>query len=136
MRKTYILGLAVIIILAVGGGAYYFGNQNSSDSQASTDKASQQSTDKTDKKPTDTGEAIALDEIKKHDNKDDCWLAIEDNVYDPTTYISQHPGGKEILKGCGTDATKIFNDRPTGAGPHSSFARDTLTDYRIGTLAK
>ena len=49
-----------------------------------------------------------MDEIKKHKKRDDCWLVIEDCVYNVTDYISQHPGGDRILEGAGKDATQLF----------------------------
>ena len=61
-------------------------------------------------------------------------MAINGTVYNPTDYLNQHPGGSDILQGCGIDATKIFNNRSGGEGPHSSFANDLLVEYRIGSL--
>lgn len=36
------------------------------------------------------------EEVIKHNKKTDCWIIIENNVYDLTTFIAQHLGG------CGT----------------------------------
>jgi acyl-lipid (8-3)-desaturase len=62
-------------------------------------------------------------------------MAIENKVYDVTSFIPNHPGGKAILKGCGKDATVLFETRPdTDKGPHPESAKQTLTNYLIGDL--
>jgi cytochrome b involved in lipid metabolism len=35
-------------------------------------------------------------------------MAIRGKVYDVTKFISKHPGGNQILNGCGKDATSYF----------------------------
>jgi len=82
----------------------------------------------------DTG--IQLSEVADHATEDDCWIAIEGSVYDVTDFILQHPGGDEILAGCGTDATELFNNRPDNRGAHSNTARVLLPQYFIGELAE
>jgi cytochrome b involved in lipid metabolism len=78
---------------------------------------------------------FSLEEVAKHNTKEDCWLAIEGNVYNVTEFIPAHPGGEALLQGCGTDATELFNTRPMGSGtPHSDKARDFLPDFFIGEL--
>lgn len=91
--------------------------------------------------PEETGDVsgdvgIQLSEVAEHATEDDCWIAIEGNVYDVTDFIFQHPGGDEILDGCGTDATELFNNRPDNRGSHSNTARVLLPQYLIGELAE
>ena len=33
-------------------------------------------------------------EIEKHGTEDDCWIVVDGNVYDATSVLSWHPGGK------------------------------------------
>lgn len=133
MRKTYIVGLVFVLTIAVSGTAFYLGSQSSPNTQTTPNQSPKQSSNKTGNSPTDTNKTISLSEIKNHDNQDDCWMAINGIVYNPTDYINQHPGGNDILEGCGVDATKLFKNR-SGEGPHSSFANDLLAEYKIGTL--
>lgn len=82
-------------------------------------------------------DTYTLEEIAEHSTENDCWLLIDEKVYNATDYIISHPGGTAILQGCGTDATDLFRTRPMGSGtPHSGNAKDLLKDYYIGELKR
>jgi len=52
---------------------------------------------------------IPVSEFIKHNKKEDCWVAINGEVYDMTEFVPNHPGGqKVILQNAGYDATPIF----------------------------
>lgn len=54
---------------------------------------------------------VTLDELKKHNTKEDCWIAIRGKVYNITRYMDYHPGGvDELMRGAGIDATKLFDE--------------------------
>lgn len=75
-------------------------------------------------------------EVTAHNNSDSCWLIVNQNVYDVTSYINQHPGGAELINSyCGLDATTAFNNKG-GNGQHSPEAQQMLTQYLLGPLAK
>jgi cytochrome b involved in lipid metabolism len=78
---------------------------------------------------------ITLTEVSLHNNASDCWMVINDNVYDVNPYIKLgiHPGGEKILNGCGLDATAMFNSIDKHA---SAQSQTNLAKYQIGTLAK
>lgn len=78
--------------------------------------------------------SITMEEVGKHADQTNCWLVIEGNVYDVTSFISEHPGEEAILSGCGKDATSMFNSRPNIGTSHSDRARDTLSGLQIGVL--
>lgn len=78
--------------------------------------------------------SITMEEVGKHADQNSCWLVIEGNVYDVTSFIPNHPGEVAILSGCGKDATSMFNSRPGDGTSHSSRARNTLSDLQIGVL--
>jgi len=81
-----------------------------------------------------------LEEIKKHNKADDCWLLIDKKVYDVTEYIAsaKHPGGAAILEGCGKEnGTELFETRPMGSGtPHSEQAHNYLKNFFIADLGE
>ncbi len=76
-----------------------------------------------------------LADVAQHATQPDCWMAIEGKVYNVTSYVDKHPGGKAILLGCGKDATILFNTRPDGPGtPHPAEARQILQQFYVGDL--
>ncbi|KAK5171838.1 uncharacterized protein LTR77_003474 [Saxophila tyrrhenica] len=54
---------------------------------------------------------ISTQEIKKHNHTQDCWIVIEDAVWDVTAFAPEHPGGANfLLKYGGHDATKGYSE--------------------------
>lgn len=79
--------------------------------------------------------AYTPQQIAAHNSERDCWIVLHGQVYDVTSFIPEHPGGRAILRACGRDGTRLFETRPMGSGqPHSSFAREQARGYRIGAL--
>ncbi|KAF5722434.1 nitrate reductase [Fusarium mundagurra] len=74
---------------------------------------------------------ITVDELENHRSHDTgVWIAIAGNVYDVSTFLSEHPGGDAILlDAAGTDATEDFFDL------HSEEAEKLLPAYHIGRLS-
>tara|TARA_B110000208_G_C11721475_1_gene413000 strand:- start:311 stop:547 length:237 start_codon:yes stop_codon:yes gene_type:complete len=52
--------------------------------------------------------SFTLEEISKHNTLEDCYIIIDNNVYDMSNF--SHPGGPIILNYAGIDATKIFKE--------------------------
>eukprot|EP00958_Prasinococcus_capsulatus_P025421 scaffold4305_cov370-Prasinococcus_capsulatus_cf.AAC.1 len=53
--------------------------------------------------------AVTLEELSTHGSPDDCWLAIDGQVYDFTHFLEDHPAGVEaILQFGGADGTDGF----------------------------
>ncbi len=73
--------------------------------------------------------AFTLDDLAKHNDVVDCWLLINQNIYDVTEYIPMHPNN-DIVAGCGLDATDMFQ----GERKHRGEAANILDDYLIGYL--
>lgn len=74
----------------------------------------------------------SLADIAKYNGKNGArtWIVLHDNVYDVTDYISQHPGGPELIEEyAGKDATNGFDEFG-----HSSDAKKMLKVYLIGEL--
>ncbi|KAG8237646.1 hypothetical protein J437_LFUL017555 [Ladona fulva] len=73
---------------------------------------------------------ITLEEVSWHDTNQDCWIVINDRVYDVTPFLYEHPGGEDILlENAGRDASFAFS----GAG-HSAAAIRALDRYIVGIL--
>jgi cytochrome b involved in lipid metabolism len=128
MKPTYLIGISIIVTVLIGGGIYSFSNKQVANNSKNSEM----------KKETPKG-SFTLDDVAKHSSADDCWLVIEDKVYEVSSYVSKHPGGKEIIRGCGKDATVLFNTRPDtvrDGTSHSSFARSVLEDFKIGELSE
>lgn len=79
---------------------------------------------------------VTLADVAKHTTSSDCWMVISGKVYNVTEYIPQHPGGDQIVLGCGKDATQLFNARPTKHNtPHPPDTADVLKQFYIGDVA-
>ncbi|CAF3478765.1 unnamed protein product [Rotaria socialis] len=74
---------------------------------------------------------LTLSEVRElADDKNKCIIIIDNNVYDITRFLEEHPGGEEVLKEQhGRDATNAFED----VG-HSSDAREQMKAYKIAKL--
>lgn len=70
-------------------------------------------------------------EVALHNKENDCWIIVDDKVYDITDYINDHPGGDSILKNAGGDSTVGVH------GPqHPPSMWDVLKLYYIGDLKR
>ncbi|CAO2610275.1 Cytochrome b5 type B [Lemmus lemmus] len=71
-----------------------------------------------------------LEEVAKRNSAEETWMVIHGRVYDITRFLSEHPGGEEVLlEQAGADATESFED----VG-HSPDAREMLKQYYIGDV--
>ena len=121
--------IAVFLVVAIGAGIWVLvvNRQPHTPSQDAPEQA----------------KTFTMNEVAQHDSKEDCWAIISGDVYDLTKFINRHPGGDEILRACGTDATTLFTKRQTQEGqavgsgsPHSQAASEQLAKLKIGILAK
>jgi linoleoyl-CoA desaturase len=67
--------------------------------------------------------------IEKHNRVADCWVVVDNGVYDLTDWIPRHPGGAMLGVLAGEDVSAFF---------HTSHLRDVrpvLEGYRIGHVA-
>jgi len=77
------------------------------------------------------GKVFTMEEIAKHNTEHDCWIIVNDKVYDCTDYMDLHPGGIDsILINGGADSTEDF------VAIHSSKATKMLEKFYIGDLDK
>lgn len=123
MKKSQLigLGLGIAVLLAIIG-IDYLQNQTSYEQPATNTQAT----------PTNAPAAtISMDTVKQHNTATDCYVAINGNVHDLTSWIKQHPGGdKAILGLCGTDGTQAFMSQHG----RNQQAQTALNSFIIGKL--
>lgn len=53
--------------------------------------------------------AVGIDELRKHASPKDPWFVINNEVYDASAYLEDHPGGAQsIISAAGTDVSDEF----------------------------
>uniref|UniRef100_A0A915B5M5 Cytochrome-b5 reductase n=1 Tax=Parascaris univalens TaxID=6257 RepID=A0A915B5M5_PARUN len=53
---------------------------------------------------------VTDEELRKHNSADDCWILLDNKVYDVTEYLTFHPGGiEQLMKAAGCDGTNLFH---------------------------
>ncbi len=126
MKIRNILGMSLLGLVMVGCNATQTEESAKVESGRNTINAESNAVE-------ESGDGYAMSEVAQHNNQDDCWLVINGKVYDVTSFIPDHPGGNEILKGCGKDATSLFEGEREHSG---SKALDLLPKFEIGVLKK
>ena len=72
---------------------------------------------------------FSMKTVAKHSTLKDCWIIVQNLVYDVTKFLEEHPGGKaSILMKAGTDCTADFD------AIHSKRAWSQLREYCIGSI--
>lgn len=81
--------------------------------------------------------AYTPDEVVRHNTARSCWMAIEGKVYDVTAYLDEHRTkyDYDMLKWCGTEATRGWQDKDGRNEAHKRKAALLLGKYLIGDLA-
>ena len=135
MKKSTITlsAITLLLLVLIGFGVWMLINRQSTQSHKVSKDASIEQQAKT----------FTMGEVASHSSRTDCWTIISGQVYELTDFINRHPGGDEVLRACGTDATTLFTSRTTkdgqsiGSGtPHSQAAQEQLDQLKLGTLAK
>lgn len=72
--------------------------------------------------------SFSWDEISKHNKPSDCWIVVKGNVYDVTTWVPNHPGGRIILNGAGRESTAMFMSY------HPLYVQNMISKYQIGKV--
>ena len=60
-------------------------------------------------KKEDVNRIITIDELRKHDSKENPWFVLHGEVYDGTPFMKEHPGGAQsIISAAGLDTSDEF----------------------------
>lgn len=77
---------------------------------------------------------VSHEELQKHKTAQDCWMVVENKVYDVSKFVKYHPGGKVITQYAGGDATDPFY---AFHGHNDTFpAWQKLPAFLVGELEK
>ncbi|MDD3353573.1 cytochrome b5-like heme/steroid binding domain-containing protein [Zoogloea sp.] len=83
---------------------------------------------------TGTQPRLTPAEMARHNREGDCWVSIDQQVYDLTLYTPTHPADPAvILAWCGKEASTAYHTKNAGR-PHSPYADRLLPRYRLGPL--
>jgi len=76
--------------------------------------------------------SLTSEEVLRHASGQDCWSVINGQVYDLTSYVSEHPGGADLINAiCGKDGSRAFSGQHAGA----SKPENILAAFALGPLA-
>jgi cytochrome b involved in lipid metabolism len=86
--------------------------------------------------PIDSGMGVVTKsyttkQVAKHNTAGNCWTIVGSGVYNLTSYVKKHPGGRSrIIRLCGKNGTAAFrNQHGTGGKPNR-----VIKAYKIGTV--
>ena len=81
--------------------------------------------------PINQTKTFSTTQLASYNTQSSCYVSVLSKVYDVTAYISQHPGGSEILRGCG----KVLDGmRHPGGSYTGEKIQGILKDYYVGDL--
>ena len=133
MNKTVLALIAVVIVV---GGIVVWKMQSvgGNTTGQTTTTSGQTQTQPTAAQTSDVGaKTYTSAEVATHSGASSCWSIIDDNVYDLTNWIPQHPGGQQaILALCGKNGTAAFHGQHDDAKKQA----DILATMKIGVLAQ
>ncbi len=152
-KKSLIVSIIIALVIVVGVVSVLSSNQSGTQSPSineydqygstSTEAAlkTQEEIDAQIKGGVATGGAttsttqistFTLADIATHATEADCWTTIDENVYNLTQFIAEHPGGKRAIIGiCGKDGTEAFREEH-GKGGRAQAA--VFAKYKVGVL--
>ncbi|KAK0386311.1 hypothetical protein NLU13_6148 [Sarocladium strictum] len=72
------------------------------------------------------------EEIEKHDKEDDCWIVVDGKVYDATSVMAWHPGGKAPIMAHAGRVHQETSDEFWSI--HDGYASDKLKECLLGIV--
>jgi cytochrome b involved in lipid metabolism len=117
-RRLVSLGIGISALMIVGIGTFFYMKNNDLglSNKTKNNQGNYSSTD-----------LLTSADLVTHSESSDCWLVIENTVYDLTSYAPHHPGGSQVITNlCGTDATSEY------LAQHPSSLVTTLPGATVG----
>lgn len=75
--------------------------------------------------------SLTMAEVARHAASSSCWTVVDGQVYDLTSWVTEHPGGTAAIEGlCGTDGTAAFRGQHGSSGEPSA----RLESFLLGPL--
>ncbi|KAJ4118739.1 hypothetical protein NW768_010800 [Fusarium equiseti] len=74
------------------------------------------------------------EEIEKHNTQDDCWLVVDNKVYDVTSVLDWHPGGAAAILGHAGKVHQQTSDE--FASIHDDYAYKKLKECALGVVTE
>jgi len=85
--------------------------------------------------PVSSKISLTASVVATHNVESDCWMIINNKVYNLSGYATEHPGGTQnITSYCGKEATVAFDTKGGQGNSHSGGANSYLTSLYIGDL--
>lgn len=81
-----------------------------------------------------SGKTLSIEEVEKHNKRDDAWLILDGKVYDVTSVLDWHPGGANAIMGYVGKATVDATNQYKGI--HDGYANSKRDECLIGELTK
>ncbi|KAL2193938.1 hypothetical protein P885DRAFT_44141 [Corynascus similis CBS 632.67] len=74
------------------------------------------------------------EEIEKHDKEDDCWIVVDGKVYDATSVLAWHPGGKTAIM---AHAGKVHRETSEEfSSIHDDYGYQKLQECALGAVTE
>jgi cytochrome b involved in lipid metabolism len=141
MKIKKIIGTIIVIIFATGvivilskqknTDSNIISNNNTTNNEVKTENITNQTTKTT--IPSKNSQSYTISEVANHNSQSSCWTAINGSVYNVTSWINKHPGGKNAILGlCGKDGSSAFDNQHGG----QRRPEQELATFKIGTLSQ
>jgi len=131
MKKELIISIIITVVVIIG---VLISSQQPENTSTTTPTIIDTSTTQTTVSTRNAVATITKTDVAKHNKATDCWIIIDQNAYNVTSYLNAHPGGRAIIiQMCGKDATTVYNAIRGGSG-HSSRATRELSSLFVSTV--
>jgi cytochrome b involved in lipid metabolism len=135
IKNLVTISLIIFIVALVGVlGTTIFVKQQNPNQTAGQPQDKINNTDEEKIESGKTDKEVLASDVATHNTVSDCWMIVNNSVYNVTSYIPMHPAGPgTIIPYCGKDGTTAFNTKG-GKGSHSQKAQQMLSSYLVGPL--